>query len=234
MSRERRPPSPDVRARPRGPRRAHPLRRRSRVRAERRGAGAHRARCRSSTAATRRSRSRRGRRPRRTRRAFARRRHAAPRRLTAAPAPTDRASRTRPTRSAVRAGSHGITGNYASDGPLIRLACSASGGVSDRTRKLAFTGAAVLLLALALLLNRRGSDPTDRQRAQTPSSPVIERTPTPQTSSSTVQPAPTRAVRARPTAHREREPRLAPAVASGAGRAAASPPRVFLPPYRHY
>src|SRR3954470_10107717 len=69
--------------------------------------------------------------------------------------------------------------------------------MSDRTRRVAFTGAAVLLLALALLLNRRGSDPADGQRAQAPSSPVIERSPTPPTPSRTVQPATTRAVRAR-------------------------------------
>jgi hypothetical protein len=106
--------------------------------------------------------------------------------------------------------------------------------VSDRTRKRAFTGAAVLLLVLALLLNRRGSDPADRQPAQTPSSPVIERTPTPQTSSLTVQPAPTHAARARQAAHREREPRRAPAVASGAGRAAATAARVFLHAYLPY
>jgi hypothetical protein len=106
--------------------------------------------------------------------------------------------------------------------------------VSDRTRKLAFTGAAVLLLALALLLNRRGSDPADRQPAQTPASSVIERTPTSQTSSLTVQPAPTRAERARRTAHREREPRRAPAVPPGAGRAAATAARVFLHAYLPY
>src|SRR3954468_21008465 len=106
--------------------------------------------------------------------------------------------------------------------------------MSDRTRKLAFTGAAVLLLALALLLNRRGSDPADRRPAQTPSSPVIERTPTPQTSSSTVQPAPTRAVHARQTAHREREPRLAPAIAPSDRRAAATAARVFLHAYLPY
>src|SRR4051812_42917918 len=230
MSRRRRQASRHVPPRPRGPRRPHPLRRRSRVRAERRGPRARRARRRSPT--TRRARSRRGRSPRRARRAPARRRHAAPRRLTAAPAPTGRG--TRPTRSAVRAGSHGITGNYASDDALIRLACSAPGDMSDRSRRVAFTGAAVLLLALALLLNRRGSDPADRQPAQAPSSPVIERAPTPQTSSLTVQPAPTRAVPARQTALREREPRRAPAVASGAGRAAATAARVFLHAYLPY
>jgi hypothetical protein len=106
--------------------------------------------------------------------------------------------------------------------------------MSDRSRRVAFTGAAVLLLALALLLNRRGSDPADRQPAQAPSSPVIERAPTPQTSSLTVRPAPTRAVRARQTALREREPRRAPAVASGAGRAAATAARVFLHAYLPY
>jgi hypothetical protein len=106
--------------------------------------------------------------------------------------------------------------------------------MSDRTRRVAFTGAAVLLLALALLLNRRGSDPADRQRAQAPSSPVIERSPTPPTPLRTVQPATTRAVRAREPAHREREPRLAPAVTWGAGRAAATAARVFMHAYLPY
>jgi hypothetical protein len=106
--------------------------------------------------------------------------------------------------------------------------------MSDRSRRVAFTGAAVLLLALALLLNGRGSDPADRQPTQAPSSPVIERTPTLPASSLTVQPAPTRAVRARQTAQREREPRRAPAVASGAGRAAATAARVFLHAYLPY
>ena len=108
--------------------------------------------------------------------------------------------------------------------------------MSDRTRRVAFTGAAVLLLALAFLLNRRGSDPADRQRAQAHSSPVIERSPTPPMPSRTVQPATTRAVRAREPAHRERErePRLAPAVTSGAGRAAATAARVFMHAYLPY
>src|SRR3954454_2263222 len=106
--------------------------------------------------------------------------------------------------------------------------------MSDRTRKVAFTGAAVLLLALALLLNRRSSDPATRQPQQAPSSPVIERAPTAPTSSRPVQPAATRAVRARQTALREREPRRAPAVASGAGRAAATAARVFLHAYLPY
>jgi hypothetical protein len=92
----------------------------------------------------------------------------------------------------------------------------------------------VLLLALALLLNRRGSDLADHQPTQTPSRPVIERTPTPQTSSLTVQPAPTRAVHVRRTAHREREPRRAPAVAPGTRRAAATAARVFLRAYLPY
>jgi hypothetical protein len=103
--------------------------------------------------------------------------------------------------------------------------------MNDHTRRVAFTGAAVLLLALALLLNRRGSDPADRQRAHTPSSPVVERSPTPPTPSRTVQPP---AVPARRTAHREREPRLAPAVAPGSGRAAANAARVFLHAYLAY
>src|SRR3954454_8923465 len=106
--------------------------------------------------------------------------------------------------------------------------------MSDRTRRVAFTGAAVLLLALALLLNRRSSDPATRQPQQAPSSPVIERAPTAPTSSRPVQPAATRAVRARQTALREREPRRAPAVASGAGRAAATAARVFLHAYLPY
>jgi hypothetical protein len=106
--------------------------------------------------------------------------------------------------------------------------------MSHRTRKLAFTGAAVLLLALALLLNQGGSDPTGRQPAQAPSSPVVARTPTPPTSARTVQPAATRAGHARQTAHREREPRVAPSVAPGAGRAAATAARVFLHAYLPY
>src|SRR3954453_19574911 len=106
--------------------------------------------------------------------------------------------------------------------------------MSDRARKVAFTGAAVLLLALALLLNRRSSDPAARQPQQAPSSPVIERTRTAPTSSRTVQPAATRRIHARQTAHREREPRLAPAVAPRERRAAATAARVFLHAYLPY
>jgi hypothetical protein len=106
--------------------------------------------------------------------------------------------------------------------------------MSDRTRKVAFTGAAVLLLALALLLNRRSSEPAARQPQQAPSRPVIERTPTAPTSSRTVQPAATRRIDARQTAHREREPRLAPAVAPSERRAAATAARVFLHAYLPY
>src|SRR3954471_7730756 len=63
--------------------------------------------------------------------------------------------------------------------------------MSDRTRKVAFAGAAALLVSLALLLGARGSGPAGRQSAQAPASPVIERTPTLPTPSRTVQPAPT-------------------------------------------
>src|SRR3954454_13971726 len=101
--------------------------------------------------------------------------------------------------------------------------------MSDRTRRVAFTGAAALLIALALLLNRRGDNPPARQSQQAPSSPVIERAPP--TSSRTAQPA---AVHARQTGHREREPRRAPAIESGAGRAAATAARVFLHDYLPY
>src|SRR4051812_16776397 len=101
--------------------------------------------------------------------------------------------------------------------------------MSDRTRRVAFTGAAALLIALALLLNRRGDNPPARQSQQAPSSPVIERAPP--TSSRTAQPA---AVHARQTGHREREPRRAPAIESGAGRAAATAARVFLHAYLPY
>src|SRR3954449_1915775 len=83
--------------------------------------------------------------------------------------------------------------------------------MSDRTRKVAFAGAAALLVSLAVLLGARGSAPAGRQSAPAPSSPVIERTPTLPTPSRTVQPAPTRTVHARKTAHREREPGRAPA-----------------------
>jgi hypothetical protein len=64
---------------------------------------------------------------------------------------------------AVSAGARSVTGNSASDGALVlRLACWTPSGVSDRTRKVAFAGAAVLVLALALLLAARGSGPPDR------------------------------------------------------------------------
>src|SRR4051812_1747225 len=102
--------------------------------------------------------------------------------------------------------------------------------MSDRRRRVAFTAAAVLLLAIALLLNRRGSAPADRQSAPAPSSPVIARTPTPPTSLPTGQQA-KRAVPARLTAQREREPELAPAVSPRQGRAAAIAARVFLHAY---
>src|SRR3954452_22278309 len=106
--------------------------------------------------------------------------------------------------------------------------------MSDRIRKLAFAGGAVLLVGLALLLNPRGSDPAGRQPAHTPSSPVIERAPTAPTSSASVLPAATRAVHPRQTAHREREPRLAPSVAPGERRAAATAARHFLHAYLPY
>jgi hypothetical protein len=104
--------------------------------------------------------------------------------------------------------------------------------VSDGTRKVAFTGAAVLLLGLAVLLAARGSGPADRQPGQAPSSAVIERTPP--TSSFTDQAAETRSAAARQTARREREPRRAPAVALGEGRAAATAARGFLHEYLPY
>jgi hypothetical protein len=85
-------------------------------------------------------------------------------------------------------------------------------GVSDRTREVALTGAAGLLLALVLLLTLRESDPAGRKPAQPRSRPVIERTPTPPTSSRTVQPAAKPAVAARQIAQRELEPRLAATV----------------------
>jgi hypothetical protein len=103
--------------------------------------------------------------------------------------------------------------------------------MSDRTRRVAFTGAAVLLIALALLLNPRGSG---RQPAQAPSNRVIERAPMSPASPRTGQPRATRAVHARQTAHGEREPRLAPVVAPSAGRAAATAARIFLHAYLPY
>jgi hypothetical protein len=106
--------------------------------------------------------------------------------------------------------------------------------MSDRTRKFAFAGAAALLVGLGLLLGARGSDPASRQSAKAPSSPVVERAPTSPASSRTVQPTATRAVHARQTAHREREPRFAPAVAPGERRAAATAARVFLHAYLPY
>src|SRR3954469_20710537 len=99
--------------------------------------------------------------------------------------------------------------------------------MSDRTRRVAFTGAAVLLLALALLLNRRGSDPADGQRAQAPSSPVIERSPTPPTPSRTVQPATTRAVRAGGPAPPGPRP---PGETGGVARGGPPPPRAGAEP----
>src|SRR4051795_38272 len=106
--------------------------------------------------------------------------------------------------------------------------------MSDRTRKVAFAGAAALLVSLALLLGARGSAPAGRQSALAPSSPVIERTPTLPTPSRNVQPARGRTVHARQTAHREREPGLAPAVVPDAGRAAATTARGFLHGYLAY
>src|SRR3954452_1919396 len=104
--------------------------------------------------------------------------------------------------------------------------------MSDRTRKVAFAGAAALLVSLALLLGARGSAPAGRQSAQAPSSPVIERTPTLPTPSRTVQRDPTRT--APQPAHREREPGLAPAVVPDAGRPAATTARAFLHGYLPY
>src|SRR3954466_13577028 len=100
--------------------------------------------------------------------------------------------------------------------------------MSDRTRKVAFAGAAALLVSLALMLGARGSAPAGRQPAPAPSSPVIERTPPLPTPSRTVQPAPTHTVDPRQTAHREPEPALAPTVVPDAGRAAATTARAFL------
>jgi len=105
--------------------------------------------------------------------------------------------------------------------------------MSDRSRRVAFTAAAVLLLAIALLLNGRGGGPADRRSAPAPSSPVIARTPTLPTSLRTLQQA-KRAVPARLTAQREREPELAAAVAAGQGRAAAIAALVFLHSYLPY
>ena len=108
--------------------------------------------------------------------------------------------------------------------------------MSDRTRKVAFTGAAVLLLGLAVLLHARGSPPTARHPAQALSSPVVERTPAPAapTSSRTVQAAEKRTASARLTVRPEREPSHAPAVAPGKGRAATTAARVFLDGYLPY
>ena len=108
--------------------------------------------------------------------------------------------------------------------------------MSDRTRKLAFTSAAVLLLGLAVLLHARGSPPTARHPAQALSSPVVERTPTPAppTSSRSVQAAEKRTAPARQTVRPEREPSHAPAVAPGKARAATAAARVFLHGYLPY
>src|SRR3954464_1487090 len=98
--------------------------------------------------------------------------------------------------------------------------------MSDRTRKVAFAGAAALLVSLALLLGARGSAPAGRQSAQAPASPVIERTPALPAPSRTVQPAPTRTIHARQTAHRPpptpHPPRGAPRAPGGG---AGAPPR---------
>src|SRR4051794_23035306 len=106
--------------------------------------------------------------------------------------------------------------------------------MSERTRKVAFAGAAALLVSLAVLLGARGSGPAGRQSAPAPASPVIERTPTLPTPSRTVQPAPTRTIHGRQTAHREREPGLAPAVVPDVGRAASTTARAFLHGYLPY
>ena len=108
--------------------------------------------------------------------------------------------------------------------------------MSDRTRTVAFTGAAVLLLGLVLLLHARGSPPVARHPAQTASSPVVERTPAPAppTSSRTVQAAEKWTAPARQTVRPEREPSHAPAVAPGKGRAATAAARVFLHGYLPY
>jgi hypothetical protein len=106
--------------------------------------------------------------------------------------------------------------------------------MTARTRKGAFAGAAALLLALALLLNPRANDRSSRQPVQAPPSPEVERTPTPPTAARTVQATAPRAAHARQTAHREREPRFAPAVAPGDQRAAATVARIFLHAYLPY
>ena len=109
--------------------------------------------------------------------------------------------------------------------------------MSNRTRKVAFTGAAVLLLGLAVLLHAHGSPPVARHPVQTASSPVVERTPAPApptSSSRTVQAAEKRTAPARQTVRPEREPSHAPAVAPGEGRAATAAARVFLHGYLPY
>lgn len=108
--------------------------------------------------------------------------------------------------------------------------------MSDRTRKVAFTGAAALLLAVALLLHARGSPPSARQPADAPSSPVVERTPSsaPPASSRTGHAAGQRRAPARQTMRTEREPRRAPAVAPGERRAAETAARAFLHGYLPY
>jgi hypothetical protein len=108
--------------------------------------------------------------------------------------------------------------------------------VTARTRKVAFTGAAVLLLGLTLLIDTRGTGPSDPQRAHAPSRAVIERTPAPTTPTRppTGQAAAARTVPTPSTARREREPRRAPAVSPGEGRAAATAARFFLRAYLPY
>jgi hypothetical protein len=94
----------------------------------------------------------------------------------------------------------------------------------------------VLLLALALHLRAHGSSPPNRRPGQAPPRAVIERTPGPAapTSSRTGQATRKRGARASQTVRREREPRLAPAVAPREGRAAATAERIFLHAYVPY
>jgi hypothetical protein len=108
--------------------------------------------------------------------------------------------------------------------------------VSDRTRQVAFAGAAALLVGLVLLLDAHGSSTADRSPAHGPSGAVIERTPaaTAPMPSRTVQAVATGTASTAPTARGEREPRHAPTVAPGQGRAAATAARVFLHTYLPY
>ena len=102
----------------------------------------------------------------------------------------------------------------------------------DRTRKVAFTGAAALLVGVLLLVNAHGRGRADRQAAHAQSSAVVDRTPTLTARSRSVQAAkPASPAR---TSHRERESTLAPTVAPREGQAAASAARVFLHGYLPY